>query len=130
MTETISDDRVPQSVKDALEKRYAGASVEAWTYTAEYEADISVDGKEVEITFDQHGDILQIETEIDPETLPAAVKDRLAQDFPTATIEEAETVEIPEAGLEFYEVELDEDGESVEIHIHTDGRILDVDEDL
>lgn len=130
MTETISDDRVPQSVKDALEKRYAGASVAAWTYTAEYEADISVDGKEVEITFDQHGDILQIETEIDPETLPAAVKDRLAQDFPTATIEEAETVEIPEAGLEFFEVELDEDGESVEIHIHTDGRILDVDEDL
>ncbi|MEM9212537.1 MAG: PepSY-like domain-containing protein [Pseudomonadota bacterium] len=130
MTEIVSEDQVPGSVKDALEKKFPGSVADAWTYTAEFEADLTIDGREVEITFDQHGQILQIEREIDPSTLPQAIKDTLARDFPTATIDEAETVEIPDGDLEFFEVELDEDGESVEVHICADGTFLDIDEDL
>ena len=130
MSETVTSDQVPTAVKDALAEKFPDAKVETWEYTAEFEADITVDGVEIEITFDQHGEILQIEREMNPDDLPQAVKDALANDFPTATIEEAELVEIPSAKLEFFEVELDEDGEMVELHIQHNGTIIDVDEDL
>ena len=130
MTETITSEKVPAIVKDALAKKFHDAKVETWQYAAEFEADVKVNGVDIEITIYQHGEILQIEREINPDDLPQAVKDALANDFPTATIEEAELVEIPSAKLEFFEVELDEDGEMVELHIQHNGTIIDVDEDL
>jgi hypothetical protein len=71
------------------------------------------------------GEVIELEVEIDPATLPDAVKSAIATKYPTGEITEAETLELPDTPLR-YEVEVAVPSEGVrrELVITPAGEIL------
>lgn len=124
----IDASEVPQEVRDAFARLFPEAAP-AWEMEAQYEAEFEQDGKEVEVNFAADGTLLQIEYEIDVDSLPAAVVHVVRQDFPQAEIKEAERVELPD-GRTLYELDLEEDGAAIEIHVAVDARIVAIGDDL
>ncbi len=115
---------VPKEVIAAFHEKFPGITPSEWEMEAQYEADFSVNGKEVEVTFDAEGNIVQIEYEIDVEELPEAVINAIEEAYPYCEIIEAERVE-NEDGDVLYEVDL-----GFEAHISPEGKILALGSDL
>lgn len=75
-----------------------------------YEVTIKSDGKEIDVTVEESGEIEEIERTIDLKDLPTLVTEALAKKFPGATLKSAEVVYEVEDGkeeLECYEVKLE-----------------------
>ncbi len=120
----MEESHIPQAVKDAFAKRFPGVTVEGWEMDAQYEAEFTNNGKEVEVTFDAEGSITQIEYEIEVEDLPVNVKNSIMSTYPYCEIEEAERVEKPD-GTILYEVSL-----SFEVHMTAEGKLAAIGKDL
>ena len=69
------------------------------------------------------GEVIELEVEIDPNTLPAAVKTAIATKYPAGEITEAETLELPDTPLR-YEVEVENDRLVRELVVTPAGEIL------
>jgi hypothetical protein len=69
------------------------------------------------------GEVIELEVEIDPTTLPAAVTASIAERYPDGEVTEAETLELPDTPLR-YEVEVENDGLVRELVITPTGEIL------
>ena len=75
-----------------------------------YEVTIKSDGKEIDVTVEESGEIEEIERTIDLKDLPTLVTEALAKKFPGSTLKSAEVVYEVEDGkeeLECYEVKLE-----------------------
>ena len=71
------------------------------------------------------GEVIELEVEIDPDTLPAAVKTAIATKYPTGEITEAETLELPNTPLRYeVEVAIASEGIRRELVITPAGEIL------
>ena len=69
------------------------------------------------------GDVIELEVEIDPGMLPAAVTAAIAARYPDGEITEAETLELPDTPLR-YEVEVENEGLVRELVVTPAGEIL------
>lgn len=116
-SETPESDGIPKAVKEAFAKRFPGVKDQEWDAETIYEAEFELDGREVEVNFDEDGEILQIETEIEPEELPAQILAAIRSEYPHCEIAEAEKVELADGTIR-YEVDL-----SFEVHFTPDGKI-------
>ena len=75
-----------------------------------FEVTIKSDGKEIDVTVEESGEIEEIERSIDLKDLPTLVTEALAKKFPGSTLKSAEVVYEVEDGkeeLERYEVKLE-----------------------
>ena len=75
-----------------------------------FEVTIKNDGKEIDVTVEESGEIEEIERSIDLKDLPTLVTEALAKKFPGSTLKSAEVVYEVEDGkeeLERYEVKLE-----------------------
>lgn len=115
---------VPKEVIEAFQAKFPGITPSEWEMEAQYEADFSVNGKEVEVTFDAEGKIVQIEYEIDVEELPEAVVNAIEESYPYCEIVEAEKIETEDGDI-LYEVDL-----GFEAHITAEGKIVALGTDL
>jgi len=71
------------------------------------------------------GEVIELEVEIDPDTLPSAVKTAIATKYPAGEITEAETLELPNTPLRYeVEVSLASEGIRRELVITPAGEIL------
>ncbi len=117
---------VPEAVQAAFRKA-AGANpllkIEQETDddVSTYEAEFEADGVKQGIECSASGDLLEMEKEVEVRSLPAAVIEGLREEYPQATLESAESVQVF-----FYEVELKENGKTFEVKVSASG---DVDDD-
>lgn len=117
---------VPEAVQAAFRKA-AGANplrkIEQETDdgVSAYEAEFEADGVKQSVKCSASGDVMELEKEINVRALPMAVIEGLREEYPQATLESAESVQVF-----FYEVELKENGKTFEVKVFASG---DVDDD-
>ena len=101
----------PQAVQDAALELLAGAEPEKLIREADEHGQVfeleweDLEGGPHSAKIRPNGDVIELESEIDPEELPDAVVASILERYPIATISEAETLELPGQPL-MYEVEV------------------------
>ena len=142
----ITIDEVPAAVKATILTEADGAPIqEIEMETADgktvYEAEVIIDGKEVEIEVAPDGTLLgkkieddedegddddddedEIEEEVSLDDVPEAVKATMLKEAAGAEIQEV--VKETEGGQVVYEAEFEADGQEIEIEVATDGTLL------
>ncbi|MEZ6034053.1 MAG: hypothetical protein R3C17_13240 [Planctomycetaceae bacterium] len=133
-------EKLPKSVSEAVRKMFPQAEMlkaseeqdEADDDEVVYEVTVKVDGKKIDITVDDEGEIELLEKEIALKDLPKAVSETLARMYSKDTLKSAEAVYELEDGkeeLEFYEVQLkNADGKVVEARIKANGKVVQEDD--
>ncbi|MEM9775848.1 MAG: PepSY-like domain-containing protein [Chloroflexota bacterium] len=116
---------VPEAVLNAFAALYPNIAPEWSEEDGGYEAEFEKDGKGVEINFLADGTLVQTEIELDLADVPDAVIKAAKAKYPESEIDEVELVELPD-GTIHYEVDMGD----MELHIMSDGEIIDEDKDL
>ncbi|GBD32132.1 hypothetical protein HRbin33_01096 [bacterium HR33] len=91
--ETIPPSRIPKPVMDALLGRFPGARIEKASRAVEagrviYDIEFRQDGRRCEADIKENGEYLNYEIAIGLEQLPEAVRARLEQNYPGASVKE------------------------------------------
>jgi uncharacterized membrane protein YkoI len=115
----------PRSVRDTFEDRTDGAKptkVERIVDedVTKYEVEYARHGDTASMTMSDKGEVLEMETPVAIDRLPAAVRAEIMKDYPGATIEAAEAVQ-----LFYYEMDVVVDGKTVEVVALATGDIED-----
>lgn len=117
-------EKVPVKVKSAFSQKYPEAKNVDWDMEedGEWEAGFNMNGDKMSASFDQNGQWLETETEMDRDKLPEAVDSTLSSHFKGYNVEEVEYLESPEG--KGFEIQLKGDGNDLEVLIGKDGQIL------
>jgi hypothetical protein len=114
----------PEPVKKAFAQKYAAAKSVKWDSESanEWEAEFTMNGKEMTASYNNSGKWLETETEVTAKELPAAVTATLAKDFAGYKTGEMSILESP--GLKGYEIALTKDKSASEVVIDASGKVL------
>jgi uncharacterized membrane protein YkoI len=143
----VSIDKIPAAVRATIENESKGGTIEEIEVETEdgetvYEAEVIIDGREIEIEVAPDGTLLGKETEDDEDDdgddddedddedeeevslddVPEAVKATILKEAAGAEIEEV--VKETEDGRIVYEAEFEADGKEIEIEVAEDGTLL------
>ena len=132
----IKLDDLPKAVKATVKKLYPDAKlISASKETAEddedetiYEVELKVDGKSVDLTIDDEGELEEIEKEIDADDLPRAVTRAAVKRFPNGKITKVEEV-TDEDDKVVYELAIKTEGKETEVVMAPNGKILAIEGD-
>lgn len=129
-------DKLPKVVSEAVKKLYPKAEMlkaseepdEEEKDEVVYEVTVKLNGKMIDITVDDEGEIELLEKEIDLKDLPKAVSEAALKLYPDTKVKSAEAVFELEDGkeeLEYYEVQLKTaDGKIVEGKFKANGKVV------
>jgi hypothetical protein len=100
---------LPSAIKKAIETKFPKAEIEKAAKEVEdgkttYEVLLEIDDKPVDVAFKADGTILEIEREIEFESLPARVKKAFKKKYPGAKVEKVEEVRKGEGEPANYEI--------------------------
>ena len=100
--------QVAENIKQSLKALYPKAENVKWDKEdGNFEANFEMNDMEMSVIFDAQGKVLETETEIEKDALPAAVQEALAKDFAGYDIEEAAKIE--RDGKTNFEAQLEKD---------------------
>ncbi|GIW52789.1 MAG: hypothetical protein KatS3mg081_2144 [Gemmatimonadales bacterium] len=135
MEETIPASRIPKPVMDALLGRFPGARIEKASRAVEagrvvYDIEFRQDGRKCEADIKENGEYLNYEIAIGFEQLPEAVRSRLEQSYPGASVKQImEEIQLAggEEQISAYEIlVVTASAREVEVRFSPDGKILEV----
>jgi uncharacterized membrane protein YkoI len=114
----------PEAVTKAFTQKFAAAKSVKWANESanEWEAEFTMNGKDMSSSFDLAGKWLETETEISSKALPAAVTATLAKEFAGYKTGEISIIENPE--MKGFEIALKKDKTAVEVVIDANGKAL------
>ena len=120
----FSQKNPPDAVKKAFVQKYATAKSVKWDNESakEWEAEFTMNGKEMSASYDIAGKWLESETEISLKELPAAVSATLAKEFAGYKTGEMSIFESPE--MNGFELALKKGQSSLEVIIDKSGTVL------
>ena len=130
-------DQVPKGVMDSAKAKFPGAKIrEAAKETEEgktvFELSMTHDGNKMDVTFEENGTLVLVETEVDENEVPAAVVRAAKGKYPGAKINLVESVKKgPNVKKEadYYEIHLTTaDKRSAEVEVDSKGKILKTEE--
>ncbi len=102
----LKESDVPTQVKQAFSKNYPNNKVEEWEKeNMNYEAEFEINNKEMSVSFDENGNIIETEIEIETKELPATIKDYLSKNEVGKKIKEASKI-TDNKGVITYEVDM------------------------
>ncbi len=127
--EQISIDKVPAKARAALLKHAKGAKFteverEKVRGVVFYEAEWKVDGREHEVKVTADGSLVELEEEVDAQSVPAAVRKAASQAFPKSA-----KLTFEKKMIVLYEVEAKVDGKEREVLISPSGQVHDEHDD-
>ena len=114
------DKMVPDATKNALKERFKGAKDVHWEREGDhYEAEFQYKDKDYEAKFDNVGNWIETEHEID--SLPKVVKDGFANSkYGKYNIREIEKASTPNYE-ELYQIEIDKEGKEKDVYFSVTG---------
>jgi hypothetical protein len=119
----LQEKDVPSSVKDALNRKFPGATSIKWEREDNtFEASFKTGKEAFSTSFDQSGKWLETESDLKKDNLPKVVKAAIAKEFRGYKIEKAEKLETHEGLL--YEVELEKKEVSCEVQFTAEGKMV------
>lgn len=113
---------VPAEVKNTLQKSYAVTDADWDKEDGSFEANFELKGKEMSVLIDGKGNILEVETEIAKNDLPAAVLKSLESNYKDFQIEEMAQIEAN--GKATYEVEVEKGKQSFDLIFDFNGVLI------
>ncbi len=127
--EQISIDKVPAKAREALLKHAQGAKFteverEKVRGVVFYEAEWMVDGREHEAKVTADGSLVELEEEVDAQSVPAAVRKAASKAFPKSA-----KLTFEKKTIVLYEVEAKVDGKEREVLISPSGQVHDEHDD-
>src|SRR5450759_676991 len=113
----------PEPVKKAFAQKFTAAKSVKWDNESatEWEAEFTMNGKEMTASYDNSGKWLESETGITAKELPAAVTATLAKEFAGYKTGEMSIVESPE--LKGFEIALTKSKTALEVVIDASGKV-------
>lgn len=119
---------LPAAVQKAVDHQSQGATVVGFSTEKEngqtiYEAQLTVNGKNRDISFDPKGTVVEVEDEVAFDSLPAAVQDGLKKKAGTGKITRVETL-TKKGKLVAYEAVVQNGAKKSEIQVGPDGKPL------
>jgi hypothetical protein len=112
----------PKEVQDSFAKKFKSAMDIKWEQEKnEWEAEFKMNGTCMSASFDNAGQWLETETEIDRKDLPAEIHKAINLKFNGWEIDEIESIEKP--GYAGYEIELEKGNTETEIQVTASGEI-------
>ena len=126
-----AEQEVPLAVRESFNKAFPQAvDVEVEEESNEdgeavYEVEFTDQGVKIEASYSADGTLLKMEEEIQLDGLPQAVTEAIMEAYPDAIFLEAEKVMTADGSVSGYEVEIEDDGVELEIHIDPNGIMLD-----
>ncbi len=117
-------ENVPVKVKTAFEQKFPNATKVKWEKEndTEWEAEFRMNNNEYSANFDNKGNWLETEYEVEMKDIPEAVKSTLDNEFASYEIEVSEVSENAEGT--FYEFELEKDETEMEVVIDQSGKVV------
>lgn len=117
--------KVPEKVSTAFDKMFPGSANIEWEMDDEgiWEVEYNFRGTELESSFNENGEWLETERELEFENIPDNIIKALSLSYKEWKIEEAEFVKRPD--LTGYEINLVKGIEKMEILVDADGMIVD-----
>jgi hypothetical protein len=129
----IKLDQVPKAVMDSAKAKFPGAEHRGAAKETEegktsYEISMTHEGRKMDVTFQEDGTLVLVETEVAEADLPAAVLKAAKEKYPQAKIDLAESVkkgsEVKKE-VDYYELHLTTaDNKSAEVELDSGGKIL------
>ena len=115
---------VPEAAKQAFVKQFPAATKTDWSLekVGEYEVEFKLNKMEMSALYDTNGNLLETETEIDTEQLPAGVQSILTSDFNGYKAGEISKVEAK--GTTSYEMEVEKGEATWELTFDANGNLL------
>ena len=120
--QVIQQADVPAAVLNAVKARYPNVSEIKWKLKDdEYRAEFKIDKRGHDIWLDKSGSIKKLKQDISKNDLPDAVKQKIASEFKTFTIDDADKIE--KGGITYYQVKLKAGTEERKVLLTSDGKI-------
>ncbi len=114
---------IPEVVTSNFNKQYPKASDIEWTIVDyNYEVEFQHNGLEMEILYDEKGTTLETEVELSEEQLPAIIYNYVNEKYAGYAIDEL--IKIMKGKTTFYEVQLENKKETVELLFNESGKLL------
>ena len=93
----LKREQLPPAVEKTVARESQGATINGFATEIEngkrlYEVELTVDGRSKDIAMDRNGNILEVETEVAMDSLPAAVQDGLRKAAGAGTIGKIESL--------------------------------------
>lgn len=120
--QAIQQADVPAAVLNAVKAKYPNVSDIKWKLKDdEYRAEFKVDKRGHDIWLDRSGSIKKLKQDISKNDLPDAVKQKIASEFKTFAIDDADKIE--KGGITYYQVKLKAGTEERKVLLTSDGKI-------
>jgi|SRR5690606_7099479 len=117
----IPASKVPSVVKNAFEQQYANAVDVEWEKRKDnFEVDFEVANVDYSARYNSQGQLLMTKQDIPETELPAAVAEKIAQDYPDYYIDDVDRVEVD--GRVRYQVELEGSARDRKLVYTSDGQ--------
>jgi hypothetical protein len=126
-------DRVPKAIRDAIDGRFPGATVRSVEKETDdgkvvFDVELTHRGRKYEMDILENGTVVEIEKEVAPADVPAAVRQAVKAKFPQATIQEVmevNKVQGKEEKPQHYEVTIQAPGQKTqEVIVSLDGKSI------
>jgi uncharacterized membrane protein YkoI len=120
--------KVPEATRAAFASKFPGAKSVKWDEEKEdnakavYEAEFKMNGQEYSANFNDKGEWLETEMEVEKDDIPSPVRQMLDKDFSGYKTGEMARLETPE--MKGYEIILKKGKEKIEVTIDPNGKLL------
>lgn len=116
---------LPPAVQKAIQEQTKGATVIGYVEEREdgkvsYEAETKVNGRTRDLLFDAAGTLIEVEEEVAPDTLPAAVQTALSTRGKVLKVEA-----VTKGSVVTYEAEIEKNGKKSEVVVDARGNAID-----
>jgi uncharacterized membrane protein YkoI len=118
---------LPPAVQGAVKAQSKGATVRGLTKETEngkteYEAELTVNGRNRDVSFDASGNVISVEDEVPLASVPNAARVAIQKAMEGGTLRKVELVK--ENGKTFYEATIRKAGKSSEIQVDPNGALI------
>ncbi len=125
--EKVPLDKLPAKIKEAVKAKFPDAELVSAEKEKEngkivYEVAIKNKGKAIEVTLDEEGKIVTVESEIAAKDLPKPVAEAFEKKYPNATVTKVE--EVVEGGKTKYELLISFGKKKLEVTFDPQGKFL------
>lgn len=121
----VKVEELPAAVQTSMKEHTKGATILGASKEREhgrmiYEVETKLDGKSRDLSFDDKGSLLEVEQEIDLDSIPAPAKEAIQKKLPGATIKKVESV--THGSITSYEADVrTKAGRNQEVAVNADG---------
>jgi uncharacterized membrane protein YkoI len=123
----VTMSQLPAAVQQAIKERAQGGTIRGLAMEEDngktvYEAELTIGGRNSDISFDEQGKVLEAELATTLDKIPAAARTAIEKQAGAGKITEVE--EVTEGGKTLYEAQINNGGKKSEARVDADGHAV------